>query len=96
MKHFSCTTTEIISWLRLCRPGSVIGPQQNFLQEMEKRMHREGDAFRKQHGMGGAPAAAGSSEGLGMEGLSVASSNGSRDGRTAAAKSPALLTWGRR
>jgi cell division cycle 14 len=88
MKHVGVTTTEVISWLRLCRPGSVIGPQQNFLQEMEKRMHREGDAWRKQHGGAGAPAAAGSSDGLGMEGLSVASSNGSRD-RPAAKAAPA-------
>jgi cell division cycle 14 len=41
MKHFGLTTPEVISWLRLCRPGSVIGPQQNFLQDMEKRMWRE-------------------------------------------------------
>ena len=41
MKHYGLTTPEVISWLRLCRPGSVIGPQQNFLQEMEKRMWRE-------------------------------------------------------
>ena len=81
MKHFGVTTTEIISWLRLCRPGSVIGPQQNFLAEMEKRMHREGEAYRKATGQrapAGAPAAASSDGGLGMETLSVASSNGSR------------------
>jgi len=47
MKHFGLTTPEVISWLRLCRPGSVIGPQQNFLQDMEKRMWREGEVARK-------------------------------------------------
>ena len=31
----------------LCRPGSVIGPQQNFLGDMEKRMWREGEAYRR-------------------------------------------------
>jgi len=47
MKHFLMTAPEVISWLRLCRPGSVIGPQQNFLVDMEKRMHREGELYRK-------------------------------------------------
>ena len=42
MKHFFVTTPEIISWLRLCRPGSVIGPQQNFLADMEPKMHERG------------------------------------------------------
>lgn len=50
MKHHGVTTTEVISWLRLCRPGSVIGPQQNFLGEMERRMHGEGDAWRARKG----------------------------------------------
>jgi len=36
MKHHGLTYTELIGWLRLCRPGSVIGPQQNFLADMEK------------------------------------------------------------
>lgn len=48
MKHFGLTTPEIISWLRLCRPGSVIGPQQNFLAEKEREMHAWGAAHRKQ------------------------------------------------
>ena len=33
MKHYKLTASESISWLRICRPGSVIGPQQNFLEE---------------------------------------------------------------
>lgn len=41
MKHFELTTAEVIAWLRFCRPGSVIGPQQLFLQSMEKQMWRE-------------------------------------------------------
>lgn len=56
MKHFSLTAADCISWLRLCRPGSVIGPQQIFLQEMEKRMFREGEAHRKARGGGQAGA----------------------------------------
>lgn len=41
MKHWGFTAPEVIAWLRLCRPGSVIGPQQNFLHDLEKRMWRE-------------------------------------------------------
>lgn len=31
MKHYRMTAAESIAWLRICRPGSVIGPQQQFL-----------------------------------------------------------------
>ena len=31
MKHFGFTPAEFIGWARLCRPGSVLGPQQQFL-----------------------------------------------------------------
>ena len=27
-----------IAWVRLCRPGSVIGPQQQFLEELKPRL----------------------------------------------------------
>ncbi|MEQ2210074.1 Dual specificity protein phosphatase cdc14ab, partial [Xenoophorus captivus] len=33
MKHYRFTAAEAIAWIRICRPGSVIGPQQNFLEE---------------------------------------------------------------
>lgn len=33
MKHYKFTAAESIAWVRVCRPGSVIGPQQNFLEE---------------------------------------------------------------
>ena len=33
MKHYRFTSQEVIGWLRICRPGSVIGPQQHFLLE---------------------------------------------------------------
>ena len=46
MKHCGLTYYEIIGWLRLCRPGSVIGLQQNFLEGMQERMWREGEAHR--------------------------------------------------
>lgn len=31
MKHYRMTAAETIAWVRICRPGSVIGPQQQFL-----------------------------------------------------------------
>jgi len=42
MKHFGFSANEAIGWLRICRPGSIIGPQQQFLADEEKRMHRLG------------------------------------------------------
>jgi len=33
MKHYKFTAEEAIAWIRICRPGSVIGPQQEFLLE---------------------------------------------------------------
>ena len=33
MKHYRLSAAECIAWLRICRPGSVIGPQQHFLEE---------------------------------------------------------------
>ncbi|CAL8310198.1 unnamed protein product [Lota lota] len=35
MKHYRFTAPETISWIRICRPGSVIGPQQHFLEEKQ-------------------------------------------------------------
>jgi cell division cycle 14 len=32
MKHYRLTAGEVISFMRIIRPGSVVGPQQNFLQ----------------------------------------------------------------
>ena len=46
MKHYKLTAREVIGWMRICRPGMVIGPQQHFLQEIESIMWQEGDLFR--------------------------------------------------
>jgi cell division cycle 14 len=35
MKHFDFAPSDFIGWIRLCRPGSILGPQQQFLIEME-------------------------------------------------------------
>ncbi|EFO91319.1 CRE-CDC-14 protein [Caenorhabditis remanei] len=36
MKEFGLTAGECMGWLRVCRPGSVIGPQQPYLVEKQK------------------------------------------------------------
>jgi len=47
MKHHGFTHFEAIGWIRICRPGSIIGPQQHFLQEMQSIMWKAGNDFRK-------------------------------------------------
>ncbi|XP_060091450.1 dual specificity protein phosphatase CDC14B isoform X3 [Heteronotia binoei] len=46
MKHYRMTAVETIAWLRICRPGSVIGSQQHFLLEKQSELWMEGDSFR--------------------------------------------------
>jgi len=46
MKHYKFTAKEVIGWMRICRPGMVIGPQQHFLQDLEQKMWYEGDIMR--------------------------------------------------
>lgn len=45
MKHYRLTAPEVIAWLRIARPGSVIGPQQYYLQQQQAAMWQEGDAI---------------------------------------------------
>ncbi|XP_036434680.1 dual specificity protein phosphatase CDC14B isoform X1 [Colossoma macropomum] len=47
MKHFRLTAAEAIAWIRICRPGSVIGPQQNFIVDMQSSLWAEGDLYRQ-------------------------------------------------
>lgn len=47
MKHYGYTARESIAWCRICRPGSIVGPQQQYLASIEQRMFQEGDAYRK-------------------------------------------------
>ncbi|UJR21206.1 hypothetical protein I4U23_024303 [Adineta vaga] len=46
MKHHKFTAAEVIAWLRICRPGSVIGPQQNYLEEKQAWLWSLGDIYR--------------------------------------------------
>ncbi|XP_034026453.1 dual specificity protein phosphatase CDC14B isoform X3 [Thalassophryne amazonica] len=47
MKHYHLTAAEAIAWIRICRPGSIIGPQQNFVEEKQNGLWAEGDLFRE-------------------------------------------------
>ncbi|KAJ3215167.1 Dual specificity protein phosphatase cdc14a [Dinochytrium kinnereticum] len=38
MKHYKFTAAEVIGLLRVLRPGSVVGPQQNYLQSMQSKL----------------------------------------------------------
>jgi len=51
MKHYRWTAQEFIAWVRICRPGSVIGPQQQFLKNLQRQMWKEGDLWRKARGI---------------------------------------------
>lgn len=44
MKHYGFTAKEAIAWMRICRPGCVIGPQQQYLEKIQQRMWDEGVA----------------------------------------------------
>ncbi|KAL3816244.1 hypothetical protein ACHAXA_002190 [Cyclostephanos tholiformis] len=59
MKHFRFTAREVIGYMRICRPGMVIGPQQHFLEDIEQLMWQEGDVYR---GVGLRSAGAGGGE----------------------------------
>ena len=61
MKHMGFTANECIAWLRIVRPGSVIGPQQQYLKDQEQRMWALGEQRVKGLGVAsGALAARGS------------------------------------
>lgn len=45
MKHQGYTAAESIAWIRICRPGSIVGPQQIFLEAHQSQMWREGAAM---------------------------------------------------
>lgn len=40
IKHYGFSAAEAIAWLRICRPGSVIGPQQWYLETYAARLSK--------------------------------------------------------
>ncbi|XP_031974598.1 dual specificity protein phosphatase CDC14A isoform X3 [Corvus moneduloides] len=53
MKHYKFTHAEAIAWIRICRPGSIIGPQQHFLEEKQAMLWLEGDLIRSKQNQRG-------------------------------------------
>lgn len=48
MKHYRFTAAEAIAWIRICRPGSIVGPQQHWLEEKQSYLWLLGDIHRSQ------------------------------------------------
>lgn len=46
MKHMMFPARAFIAWNRICRPGSILGAQQQFLCDMERDMFQAGFALR--------------------------------------------------
>ena len=46
VKHYGYTVREATAWHRLCRPGAVVGPQQQYLQSIEQKLQQEGEQYR--------------------------------------------------
>ena len=47
MKHYGFPAAAFIGWARICRPGSVLGPQQHYLNEVEEDMIKAGGSYDK-------------------------------------------------
>lgn len=46
IKHYKMTAREAIAWIRICRPGSVIGHQQTWLENIEKNLLNAGQQYK--------------------------------------------------
>lgn len=68
MKHYGFTAAEIIGYIRVCRPGSIIGPQQQYLCSIQDQMWTDG-------GFNGNPVANASLLSSGMDHLSISTNN---------------------
>lgn len=47
MKHFQFPARAFIGWNRICRPGSILGQQQQFMCDMQNEMFQAGAALRR-------------------------------------------------
>ncbi|KAL5280931.1 CDC14A family protein [Megaselia abdita] len=47
MKHYNFSALEAIAWIRLCRPGSVIGHQQQWMEDKQQWLWLEGEKHRR-------------------------------------------------
>ena len=51
MKHVNFPADAFIGYIRICRPGSVLGPQQQFLNDIQNEMFKRGAQYRKSKGL---------------------------------------------
>lgn len=51
MKHYGIPASAFIGWARIMRPGSVLGPQQHFLNEVEEEYVKSGGSESKREEM---------------------------------------------
>lgn len=42
MKHYHFPAADFIGWIRIARPGSILGPQQYYLNERQNEMWNQG------------------------------------------------------
>ncbi len=42
IKHYQWRAADFIGWIRMCRPGSILGPQQYWLLEKEEYLKEQG------------------------------------------------------
>jgi cell division cycle 14 len=47
MKHYQFPARAFIGWNRICRPGSILGPQQQFMCDMQSEMFQAGALLRR-------------------------------------------------
>jgi cell division cycle 14 len=83
MQHHGFTAREAMGWLRIVRPGSVIGPQQQYLVEREAVLRRTGCQYRRD-----GPNVALGEAGPGAVGRLIAEAVAVVDGRLRAARRP--------
>ena len=43
MKHYRFCAADFIGWIRVLRPGSILGPQQQFLLQMQLAMFKDSE-----------------------------------------------------
>jgi cell division cycle 14 len=82
MKHYKFTAEEFIGWARIARPGTIIGPQQHWMKEIQGRMWREGEIHRSRL-QSMPPSKSSRDDDLDgkMEGLSVSRSRDSKESK---------------
>ena len=51
MKHYRFPARAFIGYIRICRPGSILGPQQAFLVQEQEKYFKLGDEYRAKKGI---------------------------------------------